>query len=141
MEYFRHITKRTLLRWSLLLSIALLCAQTVGLHVHMDYGHDGLHAHAAHEMQDHTHLNTIHFAYDIAHDIHPDNSVATEIELYPEGLLKNSNTVFAIALVIFFVTLVIASVLRVWNFCGRDSKLVLHKHYTLSPPLRAPPLQ
>jgi len=142
MEYFRRINKRTLLLWSLLLSLSLLCAQGAGLHVHsVDHGHDELqsHIHGADEADDHTHMSKAHFTHDTSHNDHHDD-VVSEIDVSPEGLLKNaSNNIFSIALFTFFFILVMFVSSRQLIYCRREGKLILDKYYLLSPPLRAPP--
>jgi len=142
MEFFRRINKRTLLLWSLLLCLSLLCAQGVVLHVHsMDHGHDDQqsHIHAADEANDHAHMSKAHFTHDTSHNDHHD-SVASEIDVSPDGLLKNSsNNIFAIALISFFFILVMFVPSQRLIHCCRESKLILHRNYVLSPPLRAPP--
>ena len=63
---FRKTKPRSLLLWILLLSIALLCAQSVTLHVHgLDHGSDHelnqLHDNIAPElMSEHSHLSETH---------------------------------------------------------------------------------
>jgi len=142
MGFFRRINKRTLLLWSLLLSLSLLCAQGVSLHAHsLDHEHDGYHnhTHAIGEANDHTHISKAHFTHDTSHNDHHDG-VASEIDVSPDGLLKHSNTVFAIALVVFLFTLITFVCSRqLLHYC-RESKLIPHRHYVISPPLRAPPL-
>ena len=127
--------------WSLLLSLALLCAQGVKLHVHdLDHGHDNHHSHAhvIDEASDHGHLSKAHSSHDTSHDDHHD-SVASEIDVSPDGVLKNSNTVFALALIVFFITLMIPASLRQRVHHRRENDFILHRDYALSPPLRAPP--
>ena len=87
---------------SLLLSLLLLCAQGVGLHVHnLDHGHDDNQSHG------HAHVSQAHFAHDTSHKGHQGN-VTSEIDVSPDGLLKiASNNVFAIALITFFFILII----------------------------------
>lgn len=142
MEFFRRINKRTLLLWSLLLGLSLLCAQGVGLHVHnVDHGHDEhqSHVHATDEADDHAHMSKAHFTHDTSHNDHHDD-VASEIDVSPDGFLKNSsNNILAIALIAFFFILVLFVSSRQLVHCCRESKLILHRYYLLSPPLRAPP--
>lgn len=142
MEFLRRINKRTLLLWSLLLCLSLLCAQGVGLHVHsMDHGedHHQSHIHAADEANDHAHMSKVHFTHDISHNDHHD-SVVSEIDVNPDGLLKNSsNNIFAIALISFFFILLMFVSSRQLVHCRRESKLTPNRYYLLTPPLRAPP--
>ncbi len=131
MNYFRQLNRRTLLLWSLLLSLALLCAQGATLHIHSDQTHNGDHDHIA------APLNKPHSALDISHNEHHDGS---EIDLSADGLLKNTlNKVFTIALFTLFFTLLIFSSSRQFTHHYRKNKLILYSYYLFSPPLRAPP--
>ena len=140
MSFFCQINRRTLLLLSLLLSLVLLCAQGVKLHVHnLDQGHDNHHSHAIDEVGDHDHLSKAHFTYDASHDGYHDD-VVSEIDISPDGLLKSVNShVFMIALFAFFFTLITFISSRQLIQRCRESKLILHRQYVLSPPLRAPP--
>ena len=132
--------------WSLLLSLALLCAQGVKLHVHhLDHGHDNhpnnyhSHIHAIDKAGDHDHLSKAHFTHDTSHNDHHDG-VVSEVDISPDGVLKNANySVFALALFALFFTLVIFVSSRQLVQRCRESKLILRSYYLLSPPLRAPP--
>jgi len=142
MKLFRQTNRHALLLLSLLLSVSLLCAQELGLHVHsLDHGHGDhhSHAHAIDEAAGHAHLSKAHFAQDTSHNDHHDGTVS-EVDISPDGLLKNaSNNIFAIALIAFFFVLVMFVPSRQLVRCCRESKLTLHRYYLLSPPLRAPP--
>ncbi len=144
MDFFRQIDRRILLLWALLLSLALLCAQGgAKLHVHdLDHGHDDHHSHhhPVDEMADHSHLSKAHFIHDTSHNDHH-NGVASEIDVAPDGLLKNSNdNIFPITLFALFFTLITFVPSRWLVTYYRENKRVLHNRYLLSPPLRAPPL-
>jgi len=122
MNSFRQ-NRRALLLWSLLLCLALLSAHVVKLHVHdLDNGH----------------LSTVHFAHDTSHEHH--DKAISEVEVSPDGVLKNiNNSVFAIVLsTLFFTLMALISSRQLVQRC-RESKLILHSDYRLSPPLRAPP--
>jgi len=125
MEFFRQINKRTLLLWSLLLSLSLLCVQGAKLHVHdLDHGH----------------LSKAHFTHDTSHHDHSDG-IISEINLSSEGVLKKAhNNTVAIALLVFFFTLTafFSSPQRTQHY--RENKPILYEQHLLSPPLRAPPL-
>ena len=141
MECCRRIIKQTSLLWSLLLSLSLLCAQGVGLHVHsLENGHDDLnHVHAADLFDSHSYMGKAHLVLDTSHSDHHDSSVS-EIDIKPDGVLKKAgNNIFAIALIVFLVTFLVFTSSRQLIFHQREIKLVLRKYYTLSPPLRAPP--
>ncbi len=127
--------------WNLLLSLSLLCAQGVKLHVHnLDHEHDNHHSHSIDEAGDHSHLSKAHFAHDTSHNEQHDG-VVSEVDISPNGLLKNThNNIFAVALFALFFTLMIFVSSRQFIQRSRESKLILHRYYVLSPPLRAPPL-
>jgi len=139
MEFFRRINRLALLLWSVLITLSLLSAQGVALHVHsFEHGSDESHVHGMDEVSDHAHLNQVHFTYDETHNDYHDG-VVSEIDVSPEGLLKSFNNVLAIVLVAFIVSVVMLSTARLLLCRYRDSKLTVNKHYVLSPPLRAPP--
>lgn len=142
MKFFRQTNRRVLLVLSLVFSLALLCVQGVGLHVHNldhDHGDHHGHAHAIDDTGEHAHLSKAHFAQDTSHSDHHDGAVS-EVDISPDGLLKNSsNNIFAIALIAFFFIFAMFVSSRQWVHRGRESKLVLYRRYVLSPPLRAPP--
>ncbi|NOY70832.1 MAG: hypothetical protein GXP14_00395 [Gammaproteobacteria bacterium] len=141
MNFFRQMNKKTLLLWSLLLSLSLLCAQSVKLHVHnLDHEHNEFqsHSHDTDEVQDHTHLSKAHFVHDTSHGNQHDG--VSEIDISPDGLLnKASSSLVVIALFIFFFTLARFVSLPTFVQLFRKNKLIIQEHYVLSPPLRAPP--
>ena len=126
----------------MLLSLFLLCAQGVGLHIHsLDHHHDHKHSHnhATEEMGDHAHLSKAHFAFVGSHSDHH-HGIASEIDVSPYGLLKSIDNLFAIALFdLLFAFFTFVCLRRLLRYC-RERKLTLRGHYLLSPPLRAPPL-
>jgi len=143
MEYFRQINRQTLLILSLLISLSLLSAQGVNLHVHsLDHGHDDHqgHAHAIDEADGHSHLSKAHFTHDTSHDDHH-NGVISEIDISSDGVLKKaSSSIFAIALIVFlFALLVLTPSLQLIVGRWHERKLFSYRYYSLSPPLRAPP--
>jgi len=147
MTFFRLTNKPVLLLWSLLLSLSLLCAQGAKLHTHnLDHGHNDhpndYHSHIhsiIDEAGDHGHLSKAHFTHDTSHNDHHDG-VISEVDISPDGLLKNANdNVFEIVLfALFFTLMIFVSSRQLVQRC-RESKLILHRYYVLSPPLRAPP--
>lgn len=140
MHSFRQINKQTLLLWSLLLCLTLLYAQEAILHVH---NADHVHVHA---VETHTHSATEaadyhgHFITASFVDDHHEG-VATEVDISPDGLLKNVNSSshFSIALFALFFILIICSTSQRFVRHWRDSKLILYRFYAISPPSRAPP--
>jgi uncharacterized membrane protein YeiB len=140
MDFFRRQNKKTLLWLTLLFAVALLSVQSIGLHVHeLDHGSDHQnYIHAADTVaDDHTHLTKVHSAHDSTHSEHHDD--VSEIDISPDGFLKNLTTVFAIALVVYLLAVVMFSVSRLMVFRQRQN-YPLYKYFVLSPPLRAPPL-
>jgi len=142
MNFLRQLNGRTLLLWSLLLSLTLLCTQGARLHVHnLDHGHDSHHnhSHSSDESGDHSHLSKAHFAHDTSHN-EQHNGTMSEVEISPDGVLKNTNaSVYTLVLFALFFTLVaFVSSRQLVRRC-RESKLILHSYYLFSPPLRAPP--
>ncbi len=129
--------------WSLLLSLALLCAQGAILHVHnLHHGQGDFytdhHAHAIDEASDHGHLSKAHFTHDTSHEHH--GGVMSEVDITPDRLSKSANnSVFSIALFALFFTLMAFVSSRQLVQRSRENKLVPHRFYVLSPPLRAPP--
>ena len=139
MEFFRRINRFALLLGSVLITLSLLSAQGVALHVHsFEHGSNESHAHGMDGASDHAHLNQVHFIYDETHHDYHDG-VVSEIDVSPEVLLKSFNNILAIVSVAFFVLLVLLPALRQLVCRYRASKLIFNKHYALSPPLRAPP--
>lgn len=142
MNHFRQMKKSTLLIWTLLLALAILCAQGVKLHVH-NFGHD-------HEQQfssispevvtEHSHLSDIHLTTDISHADHHDE-VISEQNASPQALLKQISS-YGSMLAIFVITfiLILYSAYVVTVHRRFDINIAIARRYILSPPLRAPPL-
>ena len=147
MNSFRQINRPVLLFCSLLLALALLSAQGTKLHVHnidhgdryVDYHVPLVDTHVIDETGDHNHLSKAHFTHDISSGDHH-NSVISEVDVSPDGVLKNSgNNVFSIIIAaLFFIVVMFVSTRQFVQRC-RESKLILYGYYLLSPPLRAPP--
>jgi len=140
MNYFRQTSKRTLFLWTLLLSIALLCAQGIKLHAHsLDHdpgrGHIGFQSTA-----DHSHLSKVHLSTNITHEDHHDE-VTSEVDISLYGFMKKvSNGLLTLALFVTLFTLLYTGFYRK-TFYRRSNKIVLIPwRYVNSPPLRAPPL-
>lgn len=133
--------KRTLFLWILLLSITLLCAQSVRLHVH-SFGHDHEQQHsiAPEVMTEHLHQNGIHLTTDTSHAEHHDE-VISEQGLNLEALLKkiaNYGPMLAILVMVFTFLLHNFNVITLHR--RRDKDVITIQRYILSPPLRAPPV-
>jgi len=141
MGFFRRILRRTLLLWSLLLSLSLLCGQGIKLHVH-NLGHDHdesiEHTHAADEANDHSRLSRAHYAHNTSHSEHHDD--ASDVDVTPDGVWKKlSSSMLTLALLTLLFVLVLPAPSRQRVHRYRESKSTLFRRYLLSPPLRAPP--
>lgn len=149
MFIFRKMKKRSLLLWTLLLSMALLCAQGVKLHVHsLDQEHDQelRHSHIAveittgHSHTDHSHLSKAHLSTDISHSDHHEEMIS-ELDVTPYGLMKKvSSYVLTLALLTALLALLVPGYYRQVIRHDRIKDSYLSWRYHLSPPLRAPPL-
>ncbi len=142
MGFFRRILRRTLLLWSLLLSLSLLCGQGIKLHAH-NLGHDHdesiVHTHAADEVSDHSRLSRSHYAHDTSHSEHH-SDVVSDVDVTPDGVWKKlSSNMLTLALFTLLFVLVLSAPLRQRVHRYRESKSILFRRYLLSPPLRAPP--
>jgi len=147
MNHFRHMKKPTLLLWTILLAIAIFCAQGMKLHVH-SFGHD-------HEQQsssispevvtEHSHLSDIHLSdihltTDVSHADHH-NEVVSEQNASPRALLKQQpayGSMLAIFVIAFILILYGPYVITLHR--RFDINIAISLRYILSPPLRAPPL-
>lgn len=133
--------KRTLIIWVFLLSIALLCAQGVKLHIH-NFAHD----HEPHQSlalevaTEHLHQSDIHLTTDVSHADHHDE-VVSEQNANPQALLKKISS-YGPMLAIFVIafTFLLHSFKVITLHYRRDNDLIITRRYILSPPLRAPPL-
>lgn len=139
---FRHTNKKTLLLWSLILSLAILFAQGTKLHVH-DLGPDHKntpdHHQAINDSNDPVNLSKLHFSHDNSHSEHLHDIVA-EVDASPTGLLKNSiNKVYSVFFLVtifsFFLFFPSQPVIQ----RRLENTIFPRKHYALSHPLRAPP--
>jgi len=125
-----------------LLSIALLCAQGITLHVHnLGHEHDQQHDHLAAELAvKHSHLSETHLSTDASHGDHH-AEVVSEFGASPDGLLKKiSYNVLTLALLATVLALLFPSFYQLIFPRRRDIGVIFAWQYRLSPPLRAPPL-
>lgn len=137
MIFFRQTKKRTLFLWTLFLSMTLLCAQGVKLHVHsLDHNHGHIAAEAAAE---HSHLSEAHLSTDVSHGDHHDE-VVSELDVSSYGLLKKaSSNALTLALLVTLFALLLPAFNQQPFHHRRDRDAILPWQYHLSPPLRAPP--
>ena len=143
MKFLRKTTKSTQCLWVVLLSLALLCAQGVKLHVH-SLGHDH-HNHHDHEDSllagDHTHVSTAHLSLDDSHGKYHDQ-VIYESKACPDCLLtKIFNNVPLTALLSVLFMLLLIGVYRRTDELRRDDNIIFTHCFHLIPPLRAPPFK
>ncbi len=127
MILFRQTQKQTLFLWTLLLSVALLCAQGVKLHVHnLDHDHDQQHSHiAAETIAEHSHLSEVHLSTDISHGDNHDE-VLSELDVSAYGLLKKvSNSVLTLALLVSVFALLLPAFYRQTFHRRRDKDAIL----------------
>lgn len=142
MIFFRQATKSTSLLWALLLSVTLLCAQGVKLHVHgIDHNYDQQHSHIAVEaVAEHSHLSEAHLSSDVSHGDQHDE-VVSELDASPDGLLKKvSSNLFMLALLASVFSLLFPGFYQQAIHRRSDNDAILPWRYLLSPPPRAPPL-
>ncbi len=126
--------------WVLVLSVTLLCAQGVTLHVH-SLGHDQQHTHTSSEaVPGHSHLSEVHLSTDVSHaEYH--NEVASELDMSPDVLPKKvSSSVLVLALLIPILALFLSGVYQRLFRRYYDRSVVFPWRYLFSPPLRAPPI-
>ncbi len=147
---FRKIKKETLFPWAILLSMAILCAQCVKLHVH-DTNHDFGQQHgpltandvegeAVGEVEGHSHLTVAHLSADTSHADHHDE-VLSEVDASPDVFLnKVANNIPVLALLAGILILCLLAIYRYPIHRRRHNDALSFWRYYHSPPLRAPPL-
>lgn len=142
MNFYHKTKKRNLYLWAVLLSVALLCAQGVKLHVHdLNHDHDQQHSHSPAEgTVNHSHLSVAHLSSDTSHVDHHEE-VVTEIDTSQDGLLiKVSSSISLLALLATVLTLLLPGFNRYTFLPRRENGTNIPWRYHISPPLRAPPL-
>lgn len=143
MEVIRRLNQRTVILWSVLLSLSLVFAQGTTLHVHaIDHGHHYAHdhSHSGDHSADHSHISKAHSAHDDSHGHHHVGG-SSEVNISPNGLLKAPYAKILLFAIITFILLLALPALieRVLRY-HRDSNQCYFCCYYFSPPLRAPPL-
>jgi len=146
MKPIRRLNKGIVYIVSLLLSLSLFSNQGAALlHVH-DMNHDNHNsAHHEHTITDnaarHSHVSKIHTVLDASHLNHH-NEVALEVDISPDGVLKNlSSSLLTLAFLVFTIFFILPVVSRQLLSRPKENKLILSGRYIISPPLRAPPAQ
>jgi len=126
--------------WVLLLSVALLCAQGVTLHVH-SLGHDHQHAHTASGIPAGlSSLSAPHLSSDLSHAGYH-NEIDSERDASPDVLLKKVfGSMLMLALLALVLALLFPGFYQQSFHRHRDRGVVFSWRYLFSPPLRAPPL-
>jgi len=143
MDLFRKTKKSTLYLWIILLSIALVCAQGVTLHVHVvdhdhhHHNHDNLLGQTS--TAEHTHISIAHLSADTSHSNHHDQ-VIYESDACPDCLLtKISNKAPLTALLSVLFILMLIGIYRHTYDRRRIENIHLRYLFHFTPPLRAPP--
>lgn len=126
--------------WILFISVALLCAQGVKLHLHnLDHDHGSKHLSSIDDAK-HSHMSVAHLATDTSHIDHH-NEVVTEIDASPDGLIKKGiSDIPEHALIAFVFSALLIGFYRSTIHRRRCSHTKVPWRYHISPPLRAPPL-
>jgi hypothetical protein len=139
MEDFRRINNKLMPAWAVLLSLLILSAQGVTLHIHsVDHDPHQSH-HSIDDLIDHEHPGQAHVSFDSSHQDHHDE-VASEIEACPDCILKQvSANLLSIALVAIVLFLLTPGFYRTRLLYNRG-KVSLPPQFHILPPLRAPPL-
>ena len=142
MNFLREMKKRNLYLWTIMLSVALLCAQGVKLHVHdLDHDHGQQHGHIPVEgISEHSHLSTAHLSYDASHADHHEE-IVSEVDVGQDGLLtKISSNIFLLAILVSTFIVFLPGFYRYTFHRRRENDTNIPWRYHISPPLRAPPL-
>lgn len=140
MNYYRKLNNTTLFFWVMLLSIALLCAQGVKLHVHnLGHEHGDQHTHDSIQTTAHDHLSIAHLSTDVSHSDHH-TEVVSESDACPDCLLtKITNKTPFMALLVILISLALFGLYQITFSRRCDDKIIFYWRCHLIPPLRAPP--
>jgi len=137
MNFRQSLKTHSLILWVILLSIALLCAQGVGLHVH-SFSHDNVQQQSLSPLftNNHSHQSGIHLTIDTSHSDHH-NQVISESAASPQALLKKVSSHSFIHTVFIITFTILCHFFYVFVFHRRryDDVLTTTRRYTLSPPL------
>ena len=142
MTIFHQMKKRTLFLWVVLLSITLLCVQSMTLHIHaFDQDHEQGYSHIGEEaVNEHSHLTEAHLSSDISHYYHHDE-IMSEIDVNQDALMKKvSSNVIVLAFFSIVITILLSNIFLRIFYRHRNDNINIPWRYLLSPPLRAPPL-
>ena len=143
MYLFRKTSKKpkSLWIWALLISVALLCNQSVRLHIHdLDHAHDQLLTHdSAEGIEEHSHSTNAHLVFDNSHSEHHTDIVA-EIDTSPSAVLaKISNTVLTLAFLVSILAFLLPRFYEHKIYRRTINDTITLWRYQFSPPLRGPP--
>lgn len=124
-------------QWVLILSLTLLSAQLVKLHIHtFDHDYSG---HSETEISGHNSIALLHFVTDQSHADHHEGTIL-EIETTPSVQTKNaSNLLPILALISGFFSIIFLTKPIFWIHPIREDDLPLSDRSFFTPPLRAPP--
>lgn len=143
MDLFRRTKKSTLYIWVILLSIALVCAQGVKLHVHaIDHDHHQQHNHDSLLDQfptaEHTHISITHLSADASHSNHHDQ-VIYESDACPDCLLTKISSKLPLTALLAVLFMLLLGVFRQTYVRRREVFVFFSRRCHFTPPLRAPP--
>lgn len=136
MPNFFNTHKQTYVIWAIFLSLAIVCAQSVKLHVHdMDHTHKPVEL-----VNAHSHDSEFHLSVDSSHaEYH--HQVKSEMDLGLKALLKDiSGKVLLLALLVTVIAYHLHRLFSPVYWCRPGSPSGVPWRYRLGPPLRAPPL-
>jgi hypothetical protein len=139
MQTFRKNNKKTLATWTTLLSVLILFAQGVTLHVH-SFDHNPLqNHHSIDNLNNHSHLSLAHLSIDSSHEDHHDG-ITSEISACPDCILNQASTnVMGLAVLAMVLMFILPAPCRT-TFYSIHCHNSRPRRYHLSPQLRAPPL-
>jgi len=140
MLIFSRPKKRFLFLWTLLLSMAMLCAQGVKFHVHdIQHEHDQQHNHfTAEENHEHSHLNAFHLVSDVSHaDLH--DELISVHDTSPDSLFVKISIGTVIALIAIALSVFYPRFYHSAFYRRHEQVDIFSQQYLFSPPLRAPP--
>lgn len=138
MDFFRKIDKRILIAWTVLLSLLMLSAQGVTLHVH-SFDHDSHQGHhSIDNINGHSHIGGAHLSLDSSHQDHHDETT-TVIDACPDCLKQVASNLLMAALIGIVLFLPVPGLYRN-KFPINRGNVSLPRRFHLIPPLRAPPL-
>ena len=139
MNSVRKTNKRILFAWTIFLSLLILCAQGVTLHVHSFDHNPFQNHHSIDDLNEHSHLNVAHLSIDPSHDEHH-NNVPSEMDASPDCILNQVATNVTVLAILTLVLMLILPVLCQNIFFSFHFNISRPWRCYFFPQLRAPPL-